>query len=434
MNRNAIRWVLVLGILSIIGILSVQVFLIRKAVSQESRQLNQSITIVLTTVAEKLAEYNDAELPHENPVFRHSPDYYIVNVNGSIDPDILEQFLITEFQAHNLRLDYEYGIYDCHTDEMVYGRLVRFGDNARIKPLEYDLPKHSAYLYYFGIHFVGRTETLLNSMGIWYFFSLILIVVVIFFVYTQWIILRQRRYTEVQRDFINTMTHEFKTPLASLSLSADVLLKPDIIKEPDRLARYAGIVRSQVNHLLKQVEQVLEMGGPAGESIRIKKEEVNLKDLISEMLIHLEPRIQSQSGQVELVYGSRSETIRADRQHLTNVLLNLLDNSLKYCRAEPRVRISVADLATGMELAVEDNGIGIPAESKKRVFERFYRVPTGNIHTIKGFGLGLYYSRKVVKSHGWKLALESEPGKGTLIRIFIPEEKQKNGKAKDTIR
>ena len=152
------------------------------------------------------------------------------------------------------------------------------------------------------------------------------------------------------------------------------------------------------------------------------------------MLIHLEPRIQSQGGQVLLVYDSGTETIRADRQHLTNVLLNLLDNSLKYSRTEPRIEIHVTDRIQGMELTVEDNGMGIPAESIKRVFDRFYRVPTGNVHTIKGFGLGLYYSRRVVKGHGWKLGLESEPGKGTLIRIIIPEEKLKNGKAKDIVR
>jgi two-component system phosphate regulon sensor histidine kinase PhoR len=434
MNRNAVRWVLIFGILSIIGILGVQIFFIQSAVRQEDRQLNQSITIALSAVAERLADFNDSELPHENPVFRHSPDYYIVNVNGNIDPDILEQFLISEFKARNLNLDYEYGIYDCHTDEMVYGRLVRLGENARIKPLEYELPKHSAYLYYFGIHFVGRTDTLLNSMGIWYFFSLILIVVVIFFVYTQWIILRQKRYAEVQRDFINTMTHEFKTPLASLSLSADVLLKPDIAGEPARLHRYAGIIRSQVDHLLKQVEQVLEMGGPSGDSIRIKKEDVDLKSLITDLLMHLEPRIQSLGGQVHFTYDAGSDTIRADRQHLTNLLLNILDNSLKYSQSRPLVEIHVKDCVHGMELTLEDSGIGIPKESQKRVFERFYRVPTGNIQSAKGFGLGLYYSKRVVKGHGWKLGLESEPGKGTLIRITIPEEKSKNGKARNIVR
>jgi two-component system, OmpR family, phosphate regulon sensor histidine kinase PhoR len=253
MNRTAIRIVLVLGILAITGIISVQFYFVRQAMDQEARQINQTITIALATVAEDLARYNDAELPRQNPVFHHSRDYYIVNVNTHIEPAILEQFLITEFKVRRLTLDFEYGIYDCQTDKMVYGRLVPFGEKPRIKPMEESFPKSTDYLYYFGIHFAGRNQLVLDSMGIWYFFSFILLLVVIFFAYTQMIILRQRRYAEVQRDFINTMTHEFKTPLASLSMSADVIQRPDILKEPERLHRYGDIIRNQVNHLLKQV-------------------------------------------------------------------------------------------------------------------------------------------------------------------------------------
>jgi len=125
MNRTAIRAVLILGILAITGIISVQFYFVKQAMNQEKRQMNQTITIALTSVAEDLARYNDAELPRQNPVFHHSPDYYIVNVNTHIEPDILEQFLVTEFKIRRLTLDFEYGIYDCQTDKMVYGRLVR---------------------------------------------------------------------------------------------------------------------------------------------------------------------------------------------------------------------------------------------------------------------------------------------------------------------
>ncbi len=274
---------LILGILAIAGIISVQFYFVKQAMDKESRQINQTITIALASVAQDLAKYNDAELPRQNPVFRHSPDYYIVNVNTKIEPDILEQFLITEFKVRRLSLDFEYGIYDCQTDKMIYGRLVRFGENPKIEPMKENLPKSADYLYYFGIHFAGQNRLLMDSMGIWYFFSFILLVVVIFFAYTQMIILRQRRYAEVQRDFINTMTHEFKTPLTSLLMSADVIQRPDIFKEPDRLHRYGDIIRSQVTHLLKQVELVLEMGGPMGDKIMVRKVPMNLKTTIAQI-------------------------------------------------------------------------------------------------------------------------------------------------------
>ncbi|MFA6127304.1 MAG: HAMP domain-containing sensor histidine kinase [Bacteroidales bacterium] len=424
MNRTAIRIVLILGILAITGIISVQFYFIRQAINQENRQLNQTITIALTSVAEDLAHFNDAELPRQSPVFHHSPDYYIVNVNTHIQPEILEQFLVTEFKTRGLTLDFEYGIYDCQTDKMVYGRLVRFGENPKIKPMQEELPKSADYLYYFGIHFAGRNHMIMDSMGIWYFFSFILLLVIIFFAYTQMIILRQRRYAEVQRDFINTMTHEFKTPLASLSMSADVIRKPEILQEPERLFRYGEIIRSQVNHLLKQVELVLEMGGPAGDKLVIKREPVQLRVFISEICVQMEPRIQYSKGTLTLDYQSRVESIEADPLYLTNILLNLLDNALKYSGDLPVIQVSVRDIFNTLVIEIRDRGIGIPPKLKKRVFDKFYRVPTGNIHKTKGFGLGLHFTRNAVKAHGWKIKLESQEGQGTTIQIIIPIQMQ----------
>jgi two-component system phosphate regulon sensor histidine kinase PhoR len=420
MNRTAIRLVLILGILAITGIIGVQFYFVRQAMDQENRQLNQTLTIALASVAEDLARYNDAELPRQNPVFHHSPDYYIVNVNTHIEPEILEQFLVTEFKVRRLTLDFEYGIYDCQTDKMVYGRLVKFGENPRIKPMQEGLPKSSDYLYYFGIHFAGRNRMIMDSLGIWYFFSFILLLVIIFFAYTQMIILRQRRYAEVQRDFINTMTHEFKTPLASLSMSADVIQRPDILKEPERLYRYGEIIRSQVNHLLKQVELVLEMGGPAGDRLLIRKVPVNLKVMIGEICEQMEPRVHCSDGELVLEYRSKLETIEADPLHLTNIILNLLDNSLKYSDEKPFIHVTVSDAPGGLVIEVRDQGMGIPAQLRKRVFEKFYRVPKGNVQNAKGFGLGLYYTGNAVKAHGWKINLESTEGEGTVIRIWIP--------------
>ena len=421
MNRTAIRIVLILGILAITGIISVQFYFVRQAMDQENRQINQTITIALAQVAEDLARYNDAELPRQNPVFHHSPDYYIVNVNTHIDPVILEQFLITEFKVRRLSLDFEYGIYDCQTDKMVYGRLVRFGENPKIKPMQEGLPKSADYLYYFGIHFAGRNRLTFDSMGIWYFFSFILLLVIIFFVYTQMIILRQRRYTEVQRDFINTMTHEFKTPLASLAMTADVIQKQDIIKDPARLYRYGDIIRSQVNHLLVQVERVLEMGGRARDSIILRKVPVDLKRITTEICEQFEPRVTCTGGMLRFDYKADPVEIQADPHHFTNIILNLLDNALKYSGNNPDITLAVYRSDRWLVVAVSDRGIGIPSKLKKRVFEKFYRVPTGNVHNTKGFGLGLYYTRNAVRAHGWRLDLESEEGKGTTMRIMVPE-------------
>jgi two-component system, OmpR family, phosphate regulon sensor histidine kinase PhoR len=234
------------------------------------------------------------------------------------------------------------------------------------------------------------------------------------------IILRQRRYAEVQRDFINTMTHEFKTPLASLSMSADVIQRPDILKEPERLHRYGDIIRNQVNHLLKQVELVLEMGGPVGDRMLIKKVPVKLENFINEICEQMEPRVHCSKGNINLEYRSVFEVIEADPLHLTNILLNLLDNALKYSPIAPAISVFVKNNKNQLIIEVCDSGIGIPSKLKKRVFEKFYRVPTGNVHNVKGFGLGLHYVNNAVRAHGWKIHLDSQEGQGTIVQILIP--------------
>lgn len=421
MNRNAFRLVIFIGTIAIVGVVAVQVYFIQHAFSQQDRQLNQTLRILLRDVAEQIAIYNDSDPPHEDPVIRMSSDYYIVNANGLIEPEILEHFLTQEFRDHGLRIDFEYGIYDCQSDEMVFGRLFRFGEKSRFPARDYQFEKHAGLLYYFGIHFPGRTNYLLNSLGIWYFFSFILLLVVIFFGYTQLVILRQRRYTEIQRDFINTMTHEFKTPLSSLSMAADVVTDPEVVKEPHRLMQYGTIIRNQVNHLLKQVDVVLDTVGPGGAKMKLNLQKINLRDLINEVLDQLDHRIKDLDTEVVTSLDIENQGVEADQMHLMNVLINLIDNALKYSDGKPQINISLKEDQHHLILTVADRGIGVPAKYAKRVFDRFFRVPTGNVHNVKGFGLGLFYVKTVVKAHGWKIRMESEEGEGSAIIIRIPQ-------------
>ncbi|NLO67669.1 MAG: HAMP domain-containing histidine kinase [Bacteroidales bacterium] len=420
MNRNAVRLVLILGIFSIIGIIAVQAYFIQKAFRQEDRELDRALQIALRSAAQNLARYNGIDPPRENPVIRKGSSYYIVNTHSEIDPHILEQFLISEFKSRGIDLDFEYAIYDCRSDRMEYGRLVRFAEESKIHSLAEEWPKQADLTYYFGINFPGRNHVLLNSLSIWYFFSFILVLVIVFFGYSQWIILRQRRYTEIQRDFINTMTHEFKTPLASLQMSADVLQNPKIIQEPDRLHRYSEIIRSQVGHLLKQVDQVLESGGVDEKRVQLDLQKVDLKNLINETLNQLSSIFQSARATVTTDLPDQEVIIKADPLHLTNVLFNLIDNSLKYSDGEPFIHLSVSVINGYALLAVADRGPGIPPASRKRIFDRFYRVPTGNVHNVKGFGLGLYYVKRVARSHGWRVAIENNEDQGTRVVLKIP--------------
>jgi two-component system phosphate regulon sensor histidine kinase PhoR len=244
MKRNTIRLTIILGIISIIGIIVVQVYLLQKNFSLKERQLNQSIQIALRNVAEILSEYNNSVLPYENVVYQYSSNYYLVNVNNIIDAELLEHYLIKELSKINLYLDFEYGIYDCHTDKMVYGNYVQMSDNNHVKKTRKNLPKYDEYIYYFGVYFPERQKYVLSDFVIWYILTAILLIVIIFFGYTQFVILRQKQLSEIQKDFIDNLTHEFKTPITSLKLSAEVLSDKEIINEPSRIKKYVSIIKS----------------------------------------------------------------------------------------------------------------------------------------------------------------------------------------------
>ena len=223
MKRNTIRLTIILGIISIIGIIVIQVYLLQRNFSLKERQLNQSIQIALRNVAEILSEYNNTVLPYENVVYQYSSNYYLVNVNDIIDAELLEYYLIKELNKININLDFEYGIYDCYTDEMVYGNYINLSDNNQVQKTKKNLPKYDKYVYYFGVYFPERQKYVFSDFVIWYILTAVLLIVIIFFGYSQFVIMKQKQLSEIQKDFIDNLTHEFKTPITSLKLSAEVL-------------------------------------------------------------------------------------------------------------------------------------------------------------------------------------------------------------------
>ncbi|UCG28102.1 MAG: HAMP domain-containing histidine kinase [Bacteroidales bacterium] len=419
MSGRAIRVIIILGVISIIGIISIQIYFIQKSFDIKDKQLDQSIHIILRNVAEAICSYNNTILPYENPVFRQTSDYYIVDINSVINAEVLEHSLTTELQRRNLELDYEYAIYDCETNAMVYGDYVKLSGGNKEVMRDYSLPACNDYVYYFGVHFPGRKEYLIRTMGIWLFFSIILLVVIVFFGYTQYVILQQRRLSEIQKDFIDNMTHELKTPLTSITLSADVLADPSITEEPARLRDYAEIIRNQSEFLQNHIENVLQMAGTGKKYHTLKKEIFDLHEFIAKIAQDTKPKIEETGGKIRTKLEAESSCIYADKFHLTNVLLNILDNSIKYSKHSSEISISTKTVKGKIQMTVSDNGIGIPHEYQQKVFNRFFRVPSGNVHNIKGFGLGLTYVKKISDLHHWKSRVRSDGKTGTVIYFII---------------
>jgi two-component system phosphate regulon sensor histidine kinase PhoR len=419
MRKNTIRLVVLLGAVSVIGIILIQIYWVRKAFDLKEKQFDQTIQIALRNTAEKLAAFGQFSLPNQDLVNQVSTNYYVVNLNNSIDAKALQYYLISEFDKLNIKTDFEYGIYDCSSDKMVYGNYVTSDKSIEKKELKI-LPKLDKFTYYFGVYFPDRTSYITSGMDNWVLTSIMLLIVIIFFGYAMFIILQQRRLSEVQRDFINNMTHEFKTPLSTILISSETLSNPDITSNPQRLSTYAGIIKEEAGRLNNQVERVLQSAKTERQEFTLTKEQVDIHALISNVTESLLPNMQSKQGKTILKLDAATHIISADKQHLTNVLFNLLDNAIKYSAQAPLITISTYSNNHTLYLSVSDNGIGIKKEYKKRVFDKFFRVPSGNVHDVKGFGLGLSYVKSIVLAHKWKILLDSEVNKGSSFTIEIP--------------
>ncbi|MDH5380235.1 MAG: HAMP domain-containing histidine kinase [Cyclobacteriaceae bacterium] len=417
MKRNTFRFVIILATFSIVGISIIQVYWFRRAFDLEDQRFNREVVSALHNVAGQFFELNKAAVPATNPIKQLSSNYFVGMVNNEIDANLLEFLLRSEFEKRNIQADFEYGIYDCTNDEMVYGSYVSFSNEE--SEIKTDLPKWENQSYYFGVNFPSRTGTLINRLGIWSFSSVVLILVIVFFGYTLFVIFRQKRLSEIQKDFINNMTHEFKTPISTIALSANVLKDPKIIDQPERLRNYATIIENENQRMKNQVERVLQIAS-VDTQIEFKKEGIYLLEMVQEIVTSMEVSIEKSKAIISITDDGSNPKLQADKLHLSNVIYNLLDNAIKYCEKKPEISIRVFTDRHKVVCEITDNGIGISEKELKRIFHRFYRVSTGNVHNVKGFGLGLSYVQQVVTAMGGMVKAKSIENKGSTFTLIFP--------------
>lgn len=419
MQDAIVKRVFIFGAIAIIGIFVIQVYWGLNTYQQKETEFHQTVHIALNRVAKNIANSQNSQLPINNLVKKVSSNYYVVNTNSVINASELEFYLQKEFYDLNLHLDFEYAIHDCDTNEMLYGNFCKFEEKLIDNTELGNLPKYDEFIYYFGVKFPSRNAYVMSSMTSALLLLGVLLMTIIFFVFALYVILSQKRLSDMQKDFINNMTHEFKTPISTIKISSDVFLKEDKIREDDRLNKYALIIKEQNERLNSQVEKVLQIAKLEKESFKLEKEALNIHDLLNNIVAAMEIKLSKKQGQIETFLDASNPLIRADKFHLANIIQNLIDNAIKYCNNQPNIQISTSEIDGKLSLKVEDNGIGIQKEYQNKVFEKFFRVPTGNVHNVKGFGLGLFYIKNICDAHGWKIQLNSEHNKGTQISIDI---------------
>ncbi|MEQ8626542.1 HAMP domain-containing sensor histidine kinase [Ekhidna sp.] len=409
MKNAHIRVLVILAILSLVGIIGTQVFWLNRAIAQQDQVFNHNVQVALRNVVESLCEANGKDFPSINPIEQVSGNYFIVRTNDKIDLTNLEYLISAEIKKRAITQDFEYGVYDCANDQMVYAENVNLEyaeDRDPIPVLKNDE-------YYFGVYFPEKSRNLFAGFDLWKFTTAISLVVIIFFGFALFVILRQKRLSEVQKDFINNVSHELKTPLATLTLASSTLNERTAEKDK----KYVGIIQKEVGRLQKNVEDILHSALLESDR-KIQKESVDLGDFLERLMDEVREEYASSMIGWDLKLNGVSN-LKSNQTLLENVLRNLIDNAVKY--GAKNIELQVSQDSKKTMISVIDDGVGIESKHHKKIFRKFYRIPEpNNQHNQKGFGLGLHIVSSLIRKLGGKIQLESEPGKGSTFKITLP--------------
>lgn len=282
-------------------------------------------------------------------------------------------------------------------------------------------PKEQPNPGYLMIHFPNKATVVWgdvwkNLLGSIFFTGIILFC----FIYTILVIFRQKKLSEIKTDFINNMTHEFKTPIATISLAADSITSPIISGNVDKVKRFAGIIKQENRRMNAQVEKVLQMAAIDKRDFSLSMTEVDMHDVIQTAVENIGLQVEKKEGKAYAKLNAQNSVVQGDLTHISNIINNLLDNANKYSPKNPNISVHTRNISRGIEVTVQDNGIGMTKEARKQIFDKFYRVHTGDIHNVKGFGLGLSYVKAMMTAHKGTIDVKSELGKGSRFILFFP--------------
>ncbi|HKX86114.1 MAG TPA: HAMP domain-containing sensor histidine kinase [Flavobacterium sp.] len=417
MKTKNLNIIIVLGLVATIGILIAQLLWTKEAFNLEEKKFSQKAHIALLNVVKHLYEGTNHEIPANNPIKKVANDYYIINVDNDFEPEILEHYLKVEFGKIGITTDFEYAMYNCQSDEMVYGNYISFTNKTPKKSSIY-FPKHKNLIYYFAVRFPNETSYLFSSLRFWFVLSFALIIILLVYVYSIYTIIQQKKYSELQRDFINNMTHEFKTPLSSILIASNYLNQQENIKKDPKLEKYSKIIIDQTHKLNHHIEKILNIAKSDNSPLVLDKQPIEVIPILKSVIENIQLKYPETSITID---SKKAEyTIEADAFHFTNLVYNLIDNSIKYCECQPEIVIQLSEENKQLKIEFVDNGIGITNKNISFIFDKFYRIPSTKSNEVSGFGLGLYYVKKICTQHQWKISARNNPEKGITITLLIP--------------
>jgi two-component system, OmpR family, phosphate regulon sensor histidine kinase PhoR len=424
MRKSLIYIIFLVASLSLIGIIVTQLFWVNHSIKLRTCDFKDHVYNGLFTVVEKFKDIKRDSIYQrklrEN--LAYSPPMNEVYINGSL---LLDSLLKIEFHCLKIKENYNWGVVDTNNKTLVFGNYDEKFKTALIHS-EHMYPAEEVYKgkpgYMLSIFFPEQKQLIIRHMFLWVLIlsaTFLLIVVVTFLVFIR-TILQQKKLSEMKNDFINNMTHEFKTPISTISVASEILMKPAIYESPEKTLRYVNIIFDENLRLRNQVEQVLQISLLDKNEFKLNKTLIDVHKILENSIDIFNVIIREKKGKILAdLYATKTEII-ADEVHFINIIANLLDNAMKYALGPPEIRIQTRDAEDGIEIIISDNGRGINAEDLKHIFKKFFRVHTGNVHDVKGFGLGLYYVKTVVDAHNGKINVKSELKKGSTFEIYFP--------------
>ena len=419
MRSSILKWLVLFATLLITLIVIVQLYWLIKVYSFEQKQFNNNVVKSIRAVFEDLEMNDNPALNLQHLIVNPQTDYFLFKADTIPQKDSLTFYLQREFTDFDVLTDVKLGAYSNKERKYIYQEYVPTPASRYNVQAVNDLPVYSRDFDHILLYFPHRSKYILGEMNFWIISSIVLFLSLLGLAVSLFYFYRQKFLAEIQKDFVNNFTHEFKTPLAVMKIAADVLAQQNIIHQPDRLTRYSAIIKNQTEHLQSQVERLLKASAIENRKLPIEKETIDANQLIEQALNKVQPLVEQKNARVELKSESQRTEIQADEVHLELALVNLLENALKYSD-NPHIVVETGKNETEFFISVKDNGVGIEKKYLKNIFKKFYRVPTGNVHNVKGFGMGLNFVKRIIDAHDGKIKVYSLPGIGTEFKLLIP--------------
>lgn len=421
MKKNLFQLIIFINSIALLGIFITQIYFVREAYKLMNDQFTASVRIALKGVSDQMLNFgmkNEQNKSLTNPEgsFDYLPDIHKLNLN------LLNFKISEEFNCMQIGKGYEFAVIDMRDHSVVTG--IYSGDGEKLITSRHKVPmigfSDSEY-YMLSAYFPDERNLILMRIVNWIILSVVFAVMLIIgFPLSLYVFNRQQKVTAMKSDFINNMTHEFKTPIATISLASEMLMNKSVIENPGRTLQYAKIIFDENSRLQNHVEQILSVSLLEPGKIKLKKRDVNVHEVIADIVENFKMAVKERDGVIKTHYCATKFHLQADKEHLTNVISNLMDNANKYSPGQPHISIGTQNTATGLIISVEDKGIGISTENQQHIFKKLYRVPTGNLYNVKGFGIGLYYVKTIIEAHGGHINLKSELNKGSRFDVFLP--------------